>query len=313
MTRFEHIPVMLDQCIEGLNIKPDGVYLDGTVGGAGHSTQILKRLKGGTLIAVDRDPVALRTAKERLEPIKGDNTVIYANRNYSEIGSIVTEAGIAGLDGVLIDMGVSSHQFDESERGFSYQKDGPLDMRMNQSVGMTAADVVNQYAPDELNRVFREYGEVTYANAITSAIVRRRERCEFETTLDLAECVANATPAKFRRQGHPARQIFQALRIEVNNELGVVPATIEDASKCMNVGGRICVISFHSLEDRLIKKAFEKLDNPCTCPPDFPICVCGKVKEYSKVTGKPIVADQRELDINPRSRSAKLRIIEKIK
>ncbi len=313
MTRFEHIPVMLNQCIEGLNIKPQGVYLDGTVGGAGHSSQILKRLSGGTLIAVDRDPVALQTARERLEPIKGNNTVVYANRNYSEISSIVAEAGVQGLDGVLIDMGVSSHQFDEGERGFSYQKEGPLDMRMNQSTGMTAADIVNEYSPEELNRIFREYGEVTYATAITAAVLRRREREPFRTTLELAECVANATPAKFRRQGHPARQIFQALRIEVNDELGVVPNTIEDASQCMNVGGRICVISFHSLEDRLIKKAFEKLDNPCTCPPDFPICVCGKVKEYRKVTGKPIVADAEELELNPRSRSAKLRIVEKIR
>lgn len=313
MTRFEHIPVMLNQCIEGLNIKPDGIYLDGTVGGAGHSSQILKKLCGGTLIAVDRDPIALATARDRLEPIKGNNTVVYANRNYSEIADIVAEAGVDGLDGVLIDMGVSSHQFDEGERGFSYQKDGPLDMRMNQSAGMTAADIVNQYSQEELNRVFREYGEVTYANAISSAIIRRRERSPFETTLDFAECVANATPAKFRRQGHPARQIFQALRIEVNDELGVVPDTIVDAARCMKLGGRICVISFHSLEDRLIKKAFEKLDNPCTCPPDFPICVCGKVKEFSKITGKPIVADKEELEQNPRSRSAKLRIVEKIR
>ncbi len=309
--RFEHIPVLLNECLDNLNIKPDGTYLDGTVGGAGHSSRILQRLSGGTLIAVDRDPVALQTARDRLEPIKGDNRVLYYNRNYSEIASIAEDAGCGGLDGILIDMGVSSHQFDESSRGFSYRNDGPLDMRMNQSEGMTAADVVNGYSPEDLTRIFREYGEVSYAPQITGAIVRLRQTHRIESTLELADCIAAATPARFRRQGHPARQIFQALRIEVNDELSVIPQTVADAAECVNVGGRICIITFHSLEDRLVKQAFERLNNPCTCPPDFPVCVCGNVRHYRKVTSRPIEASAEETEMNPRSRSAKLRVVEK--
>ena len=302
---FSHISVLLNECIEGLNIKEDGIYIDGTAGGGGHSYEIAKRLKNGKLIAIDRDPDAIIAATKRLS---GLNAVV-EKANFSEFENVLNKNNIEKIDGMLLDLGVSSHQLDTAERGFSFHKEAPLDMRMSQE-GITAADLVNTLSEKELAKIFSDYGEEKFSYKIACAIVKQRP---INTTTELANIIANAVPAKFKRDGHPARKCFQALRIAVNGELDVISGTLEKAFNKLKVGGRIAVITFHSLEDRIVKKTFLKLCEGCTCPPDFPVCVCGKTPNAKLVNKKPILALDEELSVNPRSRSAKLRIIEKIK
>jgi len=309
---FRHTPVLLEQCIENLNIRPDGIYVDGTLGGAGHSRHICEKLSPtGTLIGIDRDRDALDTAEERLQEYNCRK--IFVQSNYSDIKEVLAETGIAGIDGALLDLGVSSFQLDNVQRGFSYMQDSPLDMRMNQDDRMTAYEVVNTYSGDELTKIISEYGEERWARRIASFIVEARKNGPLESTAELVEVIKAAIPAKARRNGpHPAKRTFQAIRIEVNDELGQLADAVGEFFDVMNSGGRLCIISFHSLEDRIVKEAFNKRANPCTCPPEFPICVCGKVADIKKITGKPITPDEKELEENPRSRSAKLRVCEKI-
>jgi len=309
---FRHTPVLLEQCIENLNIRPDGIYVDGTLGGAGHSRHICEKLSPtGTLIGIDRDRDALDTAEERLQEYNCRK--IFVQSNYSDIKEVLAETGISGIDGALLDLGVSSFQLDNVQRGFSYMQDSPLDMRMNQDDRMTAYEVVNTYSGDELTKIISEYGEERWARRIASFIVEARKNGPLESTAELVEVIKAAIPAKARRNGpHPAKRTFQAIRIEVNDELGQLADAVGEFFDVMNSGGRLCIISFHSLEDRIVKEAFNKRANPCTCPPEFPICVCGKVADIKKITGKPITPDEKELEENPRSRSAKLRVCEKI-
>lgn len=307
---FSHRSVLLEETIEGLAIKPDGVYIDGTAGGAGHSAEIARRLTTGRLIAVDKDPDAVITATERLKPFAAAQVV---QNDFRNIKAIAAELGITGADGILLDLGVSSHQLDEAERGFSYHNDAPLDMRMSQS-GMSARDVVNCYSERDITRILRDFGEEKFASRIARAITERRAEKPIETTVELADIIKNAIPAAARRDGgHPAKRSFQAIRIEVNGELTALETALDDAFDLLNVGGRLAIITFHSLEDRMCKRSFAAFAQGCICPPDFPVCVCGKTPRGRTVSKKPIVAGERELAENNRSRSAKLRIIEKLK
>lgn len=308
---FNHVPVLLNECLNGLDIKPDGAYFDGTAGGAGHSLEIVKRLdaaKGGRLIAVDRDPEAVKTATERLA---GYPAEVFHN-NYSEIKDVLEKLEIHGVDGILLDLGVSSYQLDNSLRGFSYHVDAPLDMRMS-SEGMSARDVVNSYDYKALSKIIYEYGEEKFAGSIANGIVKNREQKPIETTLELAEIIKNSVPQKVRRLKNPCKKTFQAIRIEVNNELGYLSEALDACFDSLNVGGRFCVITFHSLEDRLVKQKFAGFCKGCICPPDFPQCVCGRTPRGKLVNRKPIEAQESELEENKRSHSAKLRVIEKIK
>ena len=298
----------MDECIEGLNIKPDGIYVDGTAGGGGHSLEIAKRLSVGRLIAVDRDPDAIKAAGERLY---GYNAKL-VNSNYCEIDRIARELDIEKIDGMLLDLGVSSYQLDNRERGFSYHDDAPLDMRMSRE-GLSAKDVVNTYSYEELCRILWEYGEEKYFKNIASNIVKLREPKPIESTAELAEIIKSSVPQKVRRDKNPCRKTFQAIRIEVNNELGSLSEALDKAFELLDAGGRLVIITFHSLEDRLVKQRFASFCQGCTCPPEFPVCVCGKTPRAKLITKKPIEPSDEEQRINPRSRSAKLRILEKIK
>ena len=308
---FQHKPVLLEECIEGLNIRPEGIYLDGTLGGAGHSSQIVKRLTTGRLIGVDRDQVALAAAQQRLAPWKDRVTLVHSN--FKEIDSILDGLGIPGVDGMLFDLGVSSPQLDDGERGFSYMADAPLDMRMNREDRLTAYDVVNLWSREELRKILYEYGEERYAPQIAAAIDRKRQNAPIETTLQLVDVIRSALPPQaLREKQHPAKRSFQAIRIAVNDELGSVRQMLEEAIPRLNPGGRLAVITFHSLEDRIVKTAMAAAAKGCTCPPEFPVCVCGKKPQVKLITRKPIVSGAKELEENPRARSAKLRICEKL-
>ena len=311
MTEFHHVSVLLDECIEALNIKPDGIYVDGTLGGDGHSSQIAKRITTGRLIGIDRDTKALKAAGERLAPYADRVTLVHSN--FSEMDRVLKELGIEGVDGILLDLGVSSPQLDEAERGFSYMADAPLDMRMNSGDALNAHTVVNTWPYEELKRILYDYGEERYAPQNPSAICRRREAAPIETTLELVDVIRSAMPASaLREKQHPAKRSFQAIRIAVNDELGSVEKVMTDAVECLNPGGRLAVITFHSLEDRIVKNGMAEAARGCTCPPNFPVCVCGKKPKVKLISRKPIVASQEELDANPRSRSAKLRVCEKL-
>ncbi|MDY6011476.1 16S rRNA (cytosine(1402)-N(4))-methyltransferase RsmH [Clostridium sp.] len=308
---FKHVSVLLNECLEGLNIKPDGKYVDCTLGGAGHSSQILKRLsKDGLLIGIDQDKDALKAAGERLKNF--ENKVLVHN-NFYNIGEIIDDLNVGNVDGILMDLGVSSYQLDEGERGFSYMKDAHLDMRMNRENDFSAYDVVNTYSEEELYKVIKDYGEEKFAKRIASFIVEKRESKPIETTFELVDIIKSAIPAKARREGpHPAKRTFQAIRIEVNGELRILNKAIEDGVNRLNKGGRMAIITFHSLEDRIVKLKFRDLANPCTCPKEFPICVCGKEPLVKLVSRKAIEPSKEEVLENPRSRSAKLRVIEKL-
>ena len=311
MKEFHHVSVLLEECLEGLDIKPDGIYVDGTLGGAGHSHRIAQQLTTGRLIGIDRDPVALAAAKERLEPYKENVTLVHAN--FCEIARVLNELGITGVDGILLDLGVSSPQLDDGQRGFSYMVDAPLDMRMNAGDTLDAQIVVNTWSQEELRRILYAYGEERYAPQIAAAICRRREECPIKTTLELVDIIRSAMPpAALREKQHPAKRSFQAIRIAVNDELGAVEKVMTDAIPLLNPGGRLAVITFHSLEDRIVKTGMAEAARGCTCPPSFPVCVCGKKPQVKLVSRKPVVAGAEELEINPRSRSAKLRICEKL-
>lgn len=305
---FNHISVLLDECIEGLNINPNGIYVDGTAGGGGHSAEILKKLDCGKLISIDRDPDAITTISERF---KNEPNSIIVNGCFGDMKKLLNDRGIYQVDGVLLDIGVSSHQLDTDERGFSFHKDAPLDMRMSQS-GTSAEDLVNDLSYEELRDIIYRYGEDKFAPSIAKGIVKAREEERITTTLQLAEIIKNSVPQKVRREGHPARKTFQALRIEVNGELTQLENGLDEAFEMLSPKGRLAVISFHSLEDRIVKQKMASWCKGCTCPKDFPVCVCGNVPKAKLVNRKPIEATQEELDKNPRSRSAKLRICEKI-
>jgi 16S rRNA (cytosine1402-N4)-methyltransferase len=307
---FKHISVLLKETIEGLNIKEDGVYVDCTLGGGGHSYEILKRLSNkGKLIGIDQDTSALNAAKERLKKFKN---VIYVHNNFYNIGEILNELNIDKIDGIIMDLGVSSYQLDEAERGFSYMKDAPLDMRMNRNNELSAYDVVNSYSEEDLYKIIKDYGEDSFAKRIAKFIVERREKESINTTGKLVEIIRAAIPIKFQRDGHPAKRTFQAIRIEVNQELDILDKAVEDSIEHLNMGGRIGIITFHSLEDRKIKVKFKNLEKPCTCPSDFPICVCGKKPLIKLINKKPIEPSEEEKEINSRSKSAKLRVAERI-
>lgn len=304
---FVHVPVLLQETLEGLAIHPDGIYVDGTVGGAGHSFEIASRLsQEGQLIGLDRDPDAVAAASERLAGLPAK--VVHSN--YSQIREVLDRLGIQAVDGILMDLGVSSHQLDEADRGFSYHADAPLDMRMSQT-GISAKDVVNTWSEQELTTILRDYGEEKFAGRIAANIVRAREEAPIERTGQLADIIRNSVPQKFRRDKNPCKKSFQAIRIAVNDEFGHLRQGLEAAFDCLKPGGRLAVITFHSLEDRIVKQQFAKWCSGCTCPPDFPQCVCGKKPKGSLVVRKPIIAGDEELERNNRSRSAKLRLIER--
>lgn len=309
---FQHKSVLLQECIDALNIRPDGIYLDGTLGGAGHSSQIARRLtEGGRLIGVDRDRTALAAAKERLAPYADRVTLVHSN--FAEIDAILDSLGIPAVDGMLFDLGVSSPQLDDASRGFSYMADAPLDMRMDKDDALTAGEVVNTWPQGELRRIFYDYGEERYAPQIAAAICRAREKAPVETTLELVDIIRSAMPAQaLREKQHPAKRSFQAIRIAVNDELGAVSRMMQAAVGRLNPGGRLAVITFHSLEDRIVKSEMQQAARGCTCPPEFPVCVCGKKPLVKLVTRKPIVSGSAELEENPRARSAKLRVAEKL-
>lgn len=310
---FSHKSVLLNEVLDGLCIRPDGVYADGTLGGAGHSSEIAKRLDpslGGRLIGIDRDAAAIAAATERLQPYR--DRVQILRGNYEDTVSLLSGEGIHGLDGMLLDLGVSSYQFDEAARGFSYREDAPLDMRMDQRDTTSAYDIVNNYTEMELFHMIRDYGEDRFAKNIAKHIVMERAKAPIQTTLQLAEIVKQAIPAKLREGGgHPAKRTFQAIRIEVNRELDILRNSVDGLIDFLNPGGRLCIITFHSLEDRIVKGAFRTAENPCICPKDFPVCVCGRKPKGRVVTRKPIIAGEAELLENPRAHSAKLRIFEK--
>lgn len=311
MKEFHHVSVLLSECIDGLNIKPDGIYVDGTLGGAGHSIQIASRLTTGRLIGIDRDPVALEAAGKRLEPYRDRVTLIHSN--FCEMAQVLRELGIGGVDGILMDLGVSSPQLDDGARGFSYMVDAPLDMRMNSQDALRAQTVVNTWPQEELKRILYTYGEERYAPQIAGAICRARALKPIETTLELVDIIRAAMPpAALREKQHPAKRSFQAIRIAVNDELGSVEKAMEAAIPLLNPGGRLAVITFHSLEDRIVKLAMNEASKGCTCPPNFPVCVCGKKPRVKLISRKPIVAGQQERNDNPRARSAKLRVCEKL-
>ncbi|MPL99320.1 Ribosomal RNA small subunit methyltransferase H [bioreactor metagenome] len=308
---FKHISVLLNECIEGLNIKENGIYVDGTLGGGGHSLEILKKLsKEGTLIGIDQDKDALKAAGERLQNFEN---VKFVHSNFYNIDSILNSLDIEKIDGMLMDLGVSSYQLDEGDRGFSYMQEAPLDMRMNRENSLSAYEVVNEYEETEIYRIIRDYGEEKFAKRIARFIVENRQNKPIETTVELVEIIKAAIPAKARREGpHPAKRTFQAIRIEVNSELSILNKAIEDGVNRLNKGGRMAIITFHSLEDRIVKLKFKELATSCTCPKDFPICVCGGVAKVKLISRKAIDPSKEEVEENPRSRSAKLRIIEKI-
>ncbi|MDO5708028.1 MAG: 16S rRNA (cytosine(1402)-N(4))-methyltransferase RsmH [Andreesenia angusta] len=308
---FKHISVMLEECIDGLNIKPDGIYVDGTMGGAGHSLEIVKKLDNGILVGIDQDRAAIEKATNVLRDY--DDKVYIVRNNFKNIRNILFDLNIEGIDGFLLDLGVSSHQLDTDDRGFSYKKDSKLDMRMDKNNPLTAWHIVNNYSKDDLFKIIKDYGEERWAKRIAEFIIRERAKNRIDTTTDLVKVIKMAIPAAKRREGpHPARRTFQALRIEVNNELGIIEDSIKDAVKCMKKGGRICIISFHSLEDRIVKETFKELNSDCICPKEIPICVCDKRREIKIINKKPIIPSDEEIAVNPRSRSAKLRIAERI-
>ncbi|HBZ52693.1 MAG TPA: 16S rRNA (cytosine(1402)-N(4))-methyltransferase [Eubacterium sp.] len=310
---FSHKPVLLDETIEGLNIKKDGIYVDGTLGGAGHSSVIASHLESGHLYGIDQDEDAVRAATDRLDGLGLLSKVTIVRDNYVNFGRVLDDHGVDKVDGILIDIGVSSYQLDTADRGFSYNYDGPLDMRMDKRRDLSAYEVVNEYDEDRLYRIIRDYGEDRFARNIAKHICMRRAEKPIATTFELSEVIKEAIPAKIRFKGsHPAKQTFQAIRIEVNGELDVLSDSIEGMIKRLKVGGRLCVITFHSLEDRIVKQAFKKAANPCTCPPRLPVCVCGAVSLGFEVNRKPIVASEEELAKNPRSKSAKLRVFERV-
>lgn len=307
---YTHKPVLLDESIEALNIRAGGTYVDGTLGRAGHSREIVRRLDGGRLICIDRDLAAIAAARERLAPWMDRVTLVHSN--FSELGEVLRQTEAGEADGMLFDLGVSSPQLDDASRGFSYMQDAPLDMRMDTRQKMTARDIVNGYEEKELYRVIRDYGEDKFAKNIAKHIVTERGKRPIETTGQLTEIVRRAIPMKYQKKsGHPAKRTFQAIRIELNRELEVLRDSLDDMIELLNPGGRLCIITFHSLEDRIVKSAFKKNENPCTCPPDFPVCVCGKVSKGSIVTKKPILPGKEEMEQNSRSKSAKLRIFER--
>ena len=311
MTEFYHVSVLVDECIDGLDIKPDGIYVDGTLGGAGHSSQIAARLTTGRLIGIDRDPVALKAAGERLAKFGDRVTLVHSN--FCQIKQVLQDLQIPGVDGILLDLGVSSPQLDDGARGFSYMADAPLDMRMNNEDALTAHTVVNQWPYEELKRILFDYGEERYAPKIAAAICNRREEKPIETTLELVDIIRSAMPAAaLREKQHPAKRTFQAIRIAVNDELGAVEQVMREAPDCLNPGGRLAIITFHSLEDRIVKNGMADAAKGCTCPPNFPVCVCGKKPRVRLITRKPIVSGEEELERNPRARSAKLRVCEKM-
>jgi len=308
---FGHYSVLLNECIEALNIRPDGVYVDGTLGMGGHSEQIAKRLTTGRLISVDRDERAIRRAGERLAPMMDRITLVHGN--FRDLPQILRECGAKKVDGMLFDLGVSSPQLDETERGFSYMSDAPLDMRMDESEGLTAWFVVNKWPEEKLKRILWDFGEERYAPRIAAAIVQKREQNPIDTTLELVDVIKSAMPASaLREKQHPAKRSFQAIRIAVNDELEAVSELLENASDFLAPGGRLAVISFHSLEDRIVKNAIAAREHGCTCPREFPICTCGFVQTLKSVTKKPVLPSAEELNENPRSRSAKLRVAEKL-
>ena len=308
---FSHYSVMLAETIEELNIKPDGIYLDGTLGGGGHAYQVCKRLEGGHFYGIDQDDAAIAAAGARLSEF-GDKVTIIRN-NYCNAKAALLELGVTGVDGIVLDLGVSSHQLDTEDRGFSYRFDAPLDMRMDRRQTLTARDIVNNYSEMELFRLIRDYGEDQFAKNIAKHIVKARADKPIETTFELNEIIKAAIPAKMRQNGHPSKQTFQAIRIECNRELEVLRNSLDDLIDLLNPGGRLCIITFHSLEDRMVKTSFKQNENPCTCPPEFPICVCGKVSKGKVITKKPILPGKQELEENSRSKSAKLRVFEKAK
>ena len=311
MSEFHHVSVLLQECLEGLNIRPEGIYVDGTLGGAGHASRIAQRLTTGRLIGIDRDPVALAAAGERLKLWKDRVTLVHSN--FCEIKQVLSDLQIPGVDGILLDLGVSSPQLDDGQRGFSYMADAPLDMRMNGEDALTAREVVNTWPQEELKRILYTYGEERYAPQIAAAICRRREEAPIETTLELVDIIRSAMPAAaLREKQHPAKRSFQAIRIAVNDELGSVEKVMADAIPLLNPGGRLAVITFHSLEDRIVKNAMAEAAKGCTCPPNFPVCVCGKKPRVKLISRKPIVSGAAELAENPRARSAKLRVCEKL-
>lgn len=309
---FNHVSVLLNETIDGLNIKPDGIYVDGTLGGGGHSLEIVKRLsEKGHLYGIDRDTDAIEAAGERLKEYSDRFTAIHSN--FYNAAEVLKNIGVEKIDGFILDLGVSSHQLDEADRGFSYMQDAPLDMRMDRSAPYTAWNVINEKSEKELNDIIFKYGEEKWAKRIAQFIVTEREKKPIETTYELVEVIKKAVPKGARRDGpHPAKRTFQAIRIEVNGELAILDKTVDDMSQMLSEGGRMCIITFHSLEDRIIKNAMKRHENPCTCPPEFPVCVCGKIADGKVITRKPILPSDEELEVNPRSRSAKLRIMEKI-
>ncbi len=308
---FSHVPVMLQPCIDALNIKPDGIYVDGTLGRAGHSREIAKRLTTGRLICIDRDQAALDAAPGRLEGLMDRVTLVHGN--FGDLTDLLDGLSVDKVDGMLFDLGVSSPQLDDASRGFSYMQDAPLDMRMDQTGALSAYEVVNQWPEEELKRILWRYGEERYAPAIARNIVQKRADKPIETTLELVDIIKGAMPgAALREKQHPAKRSFQAIRIAVNDELGAVETMVSGAVPRLNVGGRLAIISFHSLEDRIVKTGMAEFAKGCTCPPDFPVCVCGKTPQIRLTPRKPIVADEEELKINPRARSAKLRVAEKL-
>ena len=308
---FKHTSVLLQETVDGLKVKPDGIYVDGTLGGGGHSYEICRRLGAkGSIVGIDQDAAAIEAAGNRLKDFGEKVTIVRSN--YCDMKSRLQELGIYKVDGIVLDLGVSSYQLDAAERGFSYREDAPLDMRMDTRQPMTARDIVNDYSQKELCRVIRDYGEDKFAANIAKHIVMARSKAPIETTGQLTEVIRAAIPMKYQKKsGHPAKRTFQAIRIELNRELVVLRDSLDDMIDLLNPGGRLCIITFHSLEDRIVKSAFRKNENPCTCPPDFPVCVCGKVSKGSIVTRKPILPSDEELEYNSRSKSAKLRIFER--
>ena len=308
---YGHRPVLLEECLEALAIRPDGVYVDGTLGRAGHSLEIARRLTTGRLVGIDRDETAIAAARERLRDYMDHVTLVHSN--FDRIGAILEELNISGADGMLFDLGVSSHQLDDAQRGFSYMHDAPLDMRMDRTAALDAHQVVNRWPYEELRRILYEYGEERYAPAIAKGICRARETAPIETTLQLVDVIKSAMPPQaLREKQHPAKRSFQAIRIAVNGELDALPPMLNAAAEHLNAGGRLAVISFHSLEDRIIKKTMQELATGCTCPPNFPVCVCGKKPKMKLISRKPITPGDGELTENPRARSAKLRVAEKL-
>ena len=309
--KFEHVSVLLEETVAQLNIQPNGIYVDGTLGGAGHAYEVCSRLgENGRFIGIDQDEAAILTGKERLAPF-GDKVTIVRN-NYCNMPTVLKELGVEKVNGIVLDLGVSSYQLDTAERGFSYKEDGPLDMRMDNRQTLTAKDIVNGYSEMELYRIIRDYGEDKFAKNIAKHIVRMREEKELTTTYELNEAIKAAIPMKIRKNtGHPSKKTFQAIRIELNKELEVLNNTLQDMIDLLDEGGRICIITFHSLEDRIVKSIFRKNENPCTCPPSFPMCMCGKKSKGKVITRKPILPSEEEMGRNRRSKSAKLRVFEK--